>query len=73
MNLKLRKFLPLVISIVIGIIIMLIPTLLTGNSFNNSNAMDELLTAEFIMRVISYICGLLVILNSIKSFIESSK
>lgn len=71
MNLKSKRNLIVVIGCVIGFIIMLTPTLITGNSFSNSTAFGGLLISEFIMRVVSYIVGLLVIYDSIKAFIKS--
>jgi len=66
MNLKDKKVLFTIIGCVIGIIIMMVPSLLTGFSYRNSNSMGGLLTSEFIMRGASYIIGLLVIYDSVK-------
>ena len=71
MNSKSKKNLIVIIGCIIGIIIMLIPTLITGNSFSNSTAIGGLHISEFIMRVVSYIVGLLVIYDSIKTFNKS--
>ena len=50
---------------------MLIPTLITGNSFSNSTTIGGIHISEFIMRVVSYIAGLVVIYDSIKTFNKS--
>jgi len=71
MNQKNKIYLCLIIRCVLGIIITLIPTILTGNSFVNTNSMGELYTAEFIMRVITYIIGVLVIYDTVKTFNKS--
>ncbi|MGH1299425.1 hypothetical protein [Bacillus pretiosus] len=51
----------LLLQIVIGIIIMIAPILITGLMYDGSTAMGNLLIAEFIMRILSLIIGLLVI------------
>ena len=50
---------------------MLIPTIVTGFSYSNTNAMGALIVSEFTMRVVSYIIGLLVIYDSIKTLNKS--
>ncbi|MEW8995718.1 hypothetical protein [Clostridium sp.] len=50
---------------------MLILTLITDNSFSNSTAIGGLHISEFIMRVVYYIVGLLVIYDSIKTLNKS--
>lgn len=71
MNLKSKKLLLSIIGCIIGIIIMLVPTLVTGFSYSNTNAMGGLIVSEFTMRVVSYIVGLLVIYDSIKTLNKS--
>jgi len=51
----------LLLQIVIGIIIMIAPVLITGTMYDVTKTMGDLLVAEFIIRTISLIIGLLVI------------
>ncbi|MES5942540.1 MULTISPECIES: hypothetical protein [unclassified Bacillus cereus group] len=51
----------LLLQIVIGIIIIIAPIIITGLMYDGSTAMGNLLIAEFIMRILSLIIGLLVI------------
>ncbi|CAM4048647.1 hypothetical protein BAQ48_00625 [Bacillus luti] len=56
-----NKNMNLLLQIVIGIIIMIAPIIITGLMYDGSTAMGNLLVAEFIMRILSLIIGLLVI------------
>ncbi|EEK80278.1 hypothetical protein bcere0009_8190 [Bacillus cereus R309803] len=51
----------LLLQIVIGIIIMIAPILITGTMYDVTKTMGDLLVAEFIIRTLSLIIGLLVI------------
>lgn len=51
----------LLLQIVIGIIIMIAPILITGTMYDVTKTMGDLLVAEFIIRTLSLIFGLLVI------------
>ncbi|GAB6448710.1 hypothetical protein bcgnr5390_51850 [Bacillus luti] len=56
-----NKNMNLLLQIVIGIIIMIAPVLITGTMYDVTKTMGDLLVAEFIIRTISLIIGLLVI------------
>ncbi|WP_427337684.1 hypothetical protein [Caloranaerobacter sp. DY30410] len=58
----------LIISFIIGVFIILIPTIITGHTYNTSTAIGGLLYSEFIMRNISFIIGLLVIYDGLKNY-----
>lgn len=55
----------LLLQIVIGIIIMIAPILITGTMYDVTKTMGDLLVAEFIIRTISLIIGLLVISKAV--------
>ncbi|MDA1547400.1 hypothetical protein PDJ83_23685 [Bacillus cereus group sp. TH253LC] len=55
------KNVTLLLQIVIGIIIIIAPIIITGLMYDGSTAMGNLFVAEFIMRTLSLIIGLLVI------------
>lgn len=61
-----------IIGCIIGILIIFIPTIITGYFFANSTAIGGLYISEFIMRVISSILGLVVIYDAIKQFNKST-
>ncbi|HDR4560675.1 MULTISPECIES: hypothetical protein [Bacillus cereus group] len=56
-----NKNMNLLLQIVIGIIIMIAPILITGTMYDVTKTMGDLLVAEFIIRTLSLIIGLLVI------------
>lgn len=56
------------IGIGIGIIIMITPIIITGLMYDGSTAMGNLLVAEFIMRILSLIIGLLVISKALHRY-----
>lgn len=58
----------LVINIIIGILITLSPTIITGHMYDEVHTIGPLLVADFTMRTISLIIGLLVIYGSIKNY-----
>ncbi|MGN4444822.1 hypothetical protein ACTFOB_07890 [Bacillus cereus group sp. MYBK79-1] len=63
-----RKNVNLLLQIVIGIIIMITPIIITGLMYEGSTAMGNLLVAEFIMRILSLIIGLLVISKALHRY-----
>ncbi|WP_432407328.1 hypothetical protein [Wukongibacter sp. M2B1] len=58
----------LVISFIMGLLIILVPTIITGRLYNEVAIMGGLLYSEFIMRNICSIVGLLVIYDGLKSY-----
>jgi len=60
-----KKF---VASFIIGILIALTPTLIVGRLYNVAIVMGPLLVAEFLIRNISRIIGLLVIYDGFKNY-----
>ncbi|OPJ56083.1 hypothetical protein [Alkalithermobacter paradoxus] len=60
-----------IIRYVLGILIILAPSIITGNLlYNSSNAIGGLHIAEFVMRTISLMLGLVVIYDATKKVIE---
>ncbi|MBN6206607.1 hypothetical protein JYK21_09080 [Ralstonia pickettii] len=57
----------LVIKICIGILIAILPIIVTGHMYDVSRLMGGLLIADFVMRITCLIIGLLIIYDSIKS------
>ncbi|MCU4988989.1 hypothetical protein OCF10_08540 [Bacillus cereus] len=58
----------LLLQIVIGIIIMIAPILITGTMYDVTKTMGDLLVAEFIIRTLSLIIGLLVISKALHRY-----
>lgn len=58
-------------SIFIGLLIALAPVIVTGHWYHTSMAMGNLLVAEFIVRTLAVVIGLLVIYNGIKQCIRA--
>lgn len=58
----------LIINLILGVIIIFVPNIITGHSYDINNNMGSLLVSEFIMRVITFVIGLLVISFSIKNY-----
>ncbi|MEC3226097.1 hypothetical protein P9027_29710 [Bacillus thuringiensis] len=58
----------LLFQIIIGIIIAIAPIVINGVAYDFSESMGDLLVAEFIMRTISLIIGMLVISKSLKDY-----
>jgi len=57
----------IVIGCLFGLVIMLIPAIISGNLlYSHSNNMGGLLIAEFIMRIVAFIIGLLIIYDTTK-------
>ena len=64
----LSKNVNLLLQIVIGIIIMIAPILITGTMYDVTKTMGDLLVAEFIIRTLSLIIGLLVISKALHRY-----
>jgi ABC-type arginine/histidine transport system permease subunit len=69
---KIGKVILLLSSVVIGVLIMLSPVFITGHTYNTTNFMGSLLTAEFVIRSVSLIIGLVVIYDGVKSFFKKT-
>lgn len=54
------------ITIILGIVIIFAPTIITGHGYNDEKMMGALLVADYTLRVVSLITGLLVISFAIK-------
>lgn len=59
----------LILALIIGILIIFAPVIITGHGYNIEMSLGGLLTAEFVMRTVAIIVGLLVIYNAIKTLI----
>ncbi|MBO7749042.1 hypothetical protein I8J29_33265 [Paenibacillus sp. MWE-103] len=66
-----NKFAILVCSLVIGVFIALSPVIVTGHWYDITHVIGNLLVAEFIVRTIAIVIGLLVIFSGIKRFFLS--
>jgi uncharacterized membrane protein len=60
----------LFISILIGLLIALSPVIVTGSWYNTNIVMGNLLIAEFIVRTLVIVIGLIVIYNGVKHFFK---
>nr|WP_241484400.1 hypothetical protein [Bacillus clarus] len=58
----------LIIQILIGLIIIIAPIIITGSMYDVTKSMGDLLVAEFVIRTLSLVTGLLVISNSLKGY-----
>lgn len=56
------------IGIVIGIIIMLVPLIITGHTLNNSPAVGSYFTAQLVLWIVAPIIGLIVMYDSLKNY-----
>lgn len=72
MKSNVRKLLICIINFVISILIIFAPTIITGHLYNESKIMGGLLTADFTMRTISLIIGLLIIFSTIQTLFKSN-
>jgi hypothetical protein len=63
----------LISSILIGILIMLSPIIITGHQYDVSRVMGTLLVAEFIVRTLVMVIGLIIIYDGIKRFFSTIK
>ncbi|QWH16430.1 hypothetical protein EXW62_04740 [Bacillus mycoides] len=66
-----NKNINLLLQIVIGITIMITPIIITGLMYDGSTAMGNLLVAEFIMKTLSLIIGLLVVSKALHRYSQS--
>lgn len=62
----------LLIGIILGILITFIPQFITGQSFSSQN-MGSYLVVDYILRVFSYIIGIIMIFLSVNSFFKTNK
>ncbi|MCM3630413.1 hypothetical protein M3194_24065 [Paenibacillus glycanilyticus] len=58
----------LLCSLIIGILIALSPVIVTGNWYDTTHVMGDLLVAEFILRTLAIVIGLLVIFSGLKNY-----
>lgn len=63
-----QKVILLIITILLAIIVMLIPTIIIGQSYGETSYMGNLLIAELVMRITSFIVGVLIIYDGIKKY-----
>lgn len=67
-----KGILILISSIIVGILIMLSPIIITGSTYNVTSVQGDLLVADFSIRVIVIIIGLIVIYDGIKNFCKKN-
>ena len=70
MKVNLKKNIFLIFGCILGILIILIPAFLTGSLFLMSSYSNGLDIADHTMKVIAPMVGLLVIYDSIKTYIK---
>lgn len=63
-----QKVILLIITILLAIIVMFAPTIIIGHSYGETSYMGSLLTAELVMRIISFIVGVLIIFDGVKKY-----
>ncbi len=64
---KMDKSMILIGSIIIGFLCMLSPIIITGTVYDTNRVMGSLLTAEFVVRTLAIIIGLIIIYDGVKS------
>lgn len=62
----------LLICVLLGLLIALSPVIVTGAWYNTSKVMGDLLVAEFIIRTLAIVSGLIVIYNGFRHFFISN-
>ncbi|MDQ0088875.1 putative integral membrane protein [Paenibacillus anaericanus] len=67
-----KGILILISSIIVGILIMLSPIIITGSTYNVTSVQGDLLVADFSIRVIVIVIGLIVIYDGIKNFCKKN-
>ncbi|MBP2115505.1 hypothetical protein [Paenibacillus silagei] len=64
------KVVLLISSVVIGVLVMVSPGFITGHTFSSTQYQGSLYVAEFVVRSLALIIGLVVIHDGIKSFFK---
>lgn len=67
------KVVLLISSVVVGVLIMISPGFITGHTFGSTQYQGSLYIAEFVVRSLALIIGLIVIYDGIKSFSKDRK
>ncbi|TVY00530.1 hypothetical protein FPZ45_10915 [Cohnella terricola] len=65
---KNNRIVVLISSFILGLLIMFSPNIITGSSYDTTHVMGGLLTAEFVVRTIVIVIGLIVIYDGIKNY-----
>ncbi|MEN0588426.1 hypothetical protein [Kurthia gibsonii] len=65
------KSITTVTTIILGIVIIFAPTITTGHGYNDEKMMGALLVADYTLRVVSLIIGLLVISFAIRGLAKN--
>lgn len=65
------KSITTVITIILGIVIIFVSTIITGHGYNDEKMMGALLVADYTLRVVSLIIGLLVISFAIRGLAKN--
>lgn len=68
---KKTSILQLISGLIIGVIIIFVPTIITGHGYNEDRSIGAFLIADYVVRVIAFITALLVIGFSIHFFPKS--
>lgn len=70
MEKKKKKYIFLISSILIGLLIAFSPVIVTGSWYDIIHVMGDLLVAEFIIRTLAIITGLLTVYNGVVHFLN---
>jgi hypothetical protein len=65
-----RKEIAVVISTLLGIVIILTPTIIVGHWYDPSKFLGNAFVADLIMRVQTFVIGLLVVYDGIKNYFK---
>lgn len=65
-----KKYIFLISSILIGLLIAFSPVIVTGSWYDIIHVMGDLLVAEFIIRTLAIITGLLTVYNGVVHFLN---
>lgn len=57
-----------IIYVILGILIILAPSIISGRGYDEVNTLSSFLTADYIVRIISFIVGILIIVFAVRVF-----
>lgn len=57
-----------IIYVILGILIILAPSIISGRGYDETNTLSSFLTADYIVRIISFIVGILIIVFAVRAF-----
>lgn len=57
-----------VIYVVLGILIILAPSIISGRGYDEASKLTSFLTVDYLVRIISFIVGILIIVFAVRAF-----